>query len=67
MHDPIFVAVGDALDDLVDKLSQPLRVNAHCVVFKHLQQVLFDVLKDQIQTTLSLECLLESDNVLVLQ
>ena len=42
-------------------------IDADRVLFEDLEQVLFDVLEDEIQAALSLERLLESDNVRVFE
>jgi hypothetical protein len=47
------VAKGDSLDHLVDVVAQALGVNSNGVFFEHLEEVLLDILKDEVEAALA--------------
>lgn len=63
----VLVTKGYSLDDLVDEISETLGVDSYSVVFKDLKQVLFNILKNQVEATLSFEGFLQEDDILVLE
>ena len=67
MNNIVFMAEGYTFDNLVDEEPQSLGINANGIVFQNFEQVLLDVLKDEIESALALESLLEHDYVPVLE
>jgi hypothetical protein len=46
------MAESDALDHLVDVEAKAFWVNSNCVLFKHFQQILLNILEDKVEAAL---------------
>ena len=53
MNNVAAVTKGDALDHLVDVVPESLGVDANCVLFEYFEQVLLNVFKDEVKSSLS--------------
>lgn len=52
MNDIASVTKGDAFNHLVNVVPQTLGVYSNCVFFKNFKQVLFDIFKHKVKSTL---------------
>ena len=53
MNNVAAMTKGDALDHLVNIVPESLGVDANCVFFEYFEQVLLNVFKDEVKSSLS--------------
>ncbi len=53
MNNVAAVTKGDALDHLIDVVPESLGVDTYCVLLEYFEQILLNVFKDEVKSSLS--------------